>query len=380
MSGLTLIIVILGIIAVFFILIIIHIRRVVPYIYCSTKISAWEAKLLPEARLFEFADSAKVVNILAGLDDTDYGPYLSDIPRVENVDMVAIERGLKRNLCERYQELLKLVPKERKETIEKVIKRIDLWNLKTLLTAIHNKVPKEKRVEETIPSPTFPPERIKLLASAENFQELLEYLKETEYFDVVYAALKEYEKRGLIALLSALDKHYYSSLWADVLSKKAQRQVLRAIIGYEIDAVNIKLILRLKREGAPVDEIIKYVILPSHELTEEMIRAMITAEGIRPAIEVIGGTAYGSILHGALPEVETTGSLLPLERALDEGLLKVCKWVAVMRLFSVGPVLAHIHLREAEVRNLRTIIKLKADKVNPDKIKEMLVKVPKIEL
>jgi vacuolar-type H+-ATPase subunit C/Vma6 len=138
--------------------------------------------------------------------------------------------------------------------------------------------------------------------------------------------------------------------------------------------------LRLKREGAPPDEITKYVILPSHQLTEEMIKSMIIADDIPSAIEVIWGTAYGPVLHEVLPEVEATGSLLPAERALDEGLLRVCKRVAIVHPFSIGPALAHIHLKETEVRNLRTIIKLKADKVEPEKIKETLVRVPKIEL
>ncbi len=380
MSDLVFVALIFAIIAIPFALILVHARRIMPYIYCSAKISAWEARLLPEPRLREFADSAKVVNILAGLDDTDYRPYLSDIPRVENVDMMAVERALKKNLVERYQELLKIVPEERRATVEKLVQRIDLWNLKTLLTAIHNKIPKEKRVEEMLPSPTFPPERLKLLASAENFKEVLEYLRETEYFDVLSTALEDYEKRGLVALLSALDKHYYTSLWRDVLSKKTQKQILKAVVGCELDVVNLKLILRLKRERATPDEITKYVILPSYQLTEEMIRSMIIADDIPSAIEVIWGTTYGPVLHEVLPEVEATGSLLPVEKALHEGLLRVCKRVAIVRPFGIGPVLAHIYLKETEVRNLCAIIKLKADKVEPEKIKEMLVRVPKIEL
>jgi V/A-type H+-transporting ATPase subunit C len=380
MSDLLFVTLILAGIASIFVLVIVRARRMMPYIYCSAKVSAWEARLLPEVRLLEFADSAKVANILAGLDDTDYRPHLSDIPRVEDVDVVAVERALKNNLTERYQELLKYVPEERKETVERLIQRTDIWNLKTLLTAIHNKVPKGKRMEEMVPSPTFSEERLKLLTSAEDFQELLDYLKETEYFSVLSEALEGYERLGLVVLLSALDKHYYSSLWADVLSKKAQRRTLKALVGYELDAVNIKLILRLKREGAPPDEITRYVILPPYELTEEMMRSMIIADGIPSAIEVIRHTIYGQILRKTLSEVEATGSLFPIEKALDEGLLGSCKGEAIVRPMDMGPVLAHIYLKEKEVRNLRAIIKLKTDRVEPGKIKETLVRVPKIEL
>jgi ATP synthase A1 C subunit len=328
----------------------------------------------------EFVDSPRIVNVLASLDDTDYRTYLADIPRVEDIDVIAVERALKANLSARYRGLLEILPKERKATIGRVVQRVDLWNLKVLLTAIHNKVPREKRLGETINSPTFPRERLELLASAENFKELLEYFKGTEYFDVLAASLEDYEKLGLIAVLSALDKQYYTALWKDVLSKKVQRPILKVMLGYEIDAVNIKLILRLKKEGVSPDEITKHLILPSHELSEGMLREMIVADDIPSAIRAISRTTYGPVLLAALPQFEATGSLFAFEKALDEGLLRVCKWMSAIRLFSIAPAITHIHLKETEVRNLRTIIRLKADRVEPEKIKETLVKVPKLEL
>jgi V/A-type H+-transporting ATPase subunit C len=374
------VIVVLALVGSFFSVVIIQARRSMLYVYCSATTSAWEARLLSEARLMEFVDSPRIVNVLASLDDTDYRTYLADIPRVEDIDVIAVERALKANLSARYRGLLEILPKERKATIGRVVQRVDLWNLKVLLTAIHNKVPREKRLGETINSPTFPRERLELLASAENFKELLEYFKGTEYFDVLAASLEDYEKLGLIAVLSALDKQYYTALWKDVLSKKVQRPILKVMLGYEIDAVNIKLILRLKKEGVSPDEITKHLILPSHELSEGMLREMIVADDIPSAIRAISRTTYGPVLLAALPQFEATGSLFAFEKALDEGLLRVCKWMSAIRLFSIAPAITHIHLKETEVRNLRTIIRLKADRVEPEKIKETLVKVPKLEL
>ncbi len=367
------------IIGALFAFVIYNARRSMAYVYCNATLSAWEARLLSEARLMELVDAPRITNIFAALEDTDYRLQLAEVPRVEEVDMPVVERSLRENLNARYRELLGMVPKERRETVARVIGRIDIWNLKSIITAIHNKVSKEKRLGELIPSPTLPLERLEMLASAESFEELLEFLKGSEYLDVLSEALKEYETRGLIAILSALDKHYYTSLWKDVLSKRAQRSVLRAILGYEIDALNIKLILRLKQEGAPPEEIDRYLILPLHELTEAMLRAMITAEDVPSAINMIHRTIYGQILLKALPQIEAQG-LSAAERALDEMHLKICRWLALTQLFSIAPVLSYIYLKENEMKNLRAIIRLKADKVEPQKIKETIVKVPKIEL
>jgi ATP synthase A1 C subunit len=368
------------IMGVLFSLVIYNARRSMAYVYCNATISAWEARLLTEARLMELADAPRVTNIFAALEDTDYRPQLAEVPKAEDrVDMLPIERALRENLNERYRELLGMVPKERRGTVKKVMQRVDLWNFKALVTAIHNKVPKEKRLEELMPSPTLSREKLEMLASAENFEQLLEFLKESEYFDVLSTAMQDYEKRGLIALLTALDKHYYTSLWEDVLSRRAQRSVLKALVGYEIDALNIKLILRLKLEGAPPEEIDRYIVLPSHELTDAMLKAMIIAEDIPSAINMIHRTVYGKILLEVLPRIEAQG-LRVAEKVLDEVHLKICRWLSLTRFFSIAPVLSYFYLKENEMRNLRAILRLKADKVEPQKIKEMITRVPKIEL
>jgi len=370
---------IFALIGALFAWVVISTRRSIGYIFCNATISAWEARLLSEARLMELAEAPEIVNIFSALEDTEYRPRLAEVTRGDEVDLIAVERALRESLNARYRELVEMVPKERKGTVLRVLQRVDLWNLKTLITMIHNKVPKKQRLQELIPSPTTPPERLEMLASAEDLNGLLEFLRGSEQFDVISAALGDYEKRGLIALLSALDKHYYTSLWKDVQAKRPQRSILRVMVGYEIDSVNIKLILRLKREGASPDEIDRYLVRPSHELTDAMLKAMITAEDIRSAIQMIHTTTHGKVLAEALPQIEEKG-IPAAERALDEAYLKLCRWFGLTQFFGIAPVISFIHIKENEMRNLRAIIRLKADGVEPQKIKERITRVPKIEL
>ena len=373
-----LVVAVLLLIAILFALVMFHAARTMKYTYCSATISAWEARLLPEARLMELADAPTVAQILTALEDTEYRSKLAEVPR-EEAEITAVERALRASANERYRELLAMVPEERKGTVEKILMRSDLWNLKAILTAIHNKVPREERLRQLIPSPTMPWERLEMLASAESLEALLEFLRGSEYFDVLSAALEGYKERGLVALLSALDKHYYSSLWRDVLAKKAQRNILKGMVGYEIDALNVKLILRLKREGIPPVEIEEYLILPSHLLSEAMLKSMAMAEDIRSAVDVISRTHYGRFLLEVMPEVEEGRSFFVVEKTLDEQHLKLCKWLAITQLFTIAPVLAYIQLKEGELRNLRAITRLKADGVEPEEIKKMVVRVPRIE-
>ncbi len=370
---------ILVLIGALFAFVIINARRSMVHVFCNATISAWEAKLLSEARLMELVDAPRVVNIFSALEDTEYRPQPAEAARGEGPDMVAVERALRENLNARYRELIAMLPEQRKGTVLRILQRVDLWNLKAIITMIHNKVPKEQRLQELLFSPTMPRERFEMLASADDLNGLLEFLKGSEYFDVISAAMEDYGKRGLIALLSVLDKHYYTSLWKDVLSKRAQRSILKTIVGFEIDSVNVKLILRLKHEGAPPDEIDKYLVRPSHELTEAMLKAMVTAEDVRSAIHMIHITTPGKILSEAMPQIEEQG-IPAAERALDEAYLRLCRWLEFTQFFSIAPVISYINLKENEMRNLRAIIRLKADGAEPQKIKEKITRVAKVEL
>ncbi|MEM4187867.1 MAG: V-type ATPase subunit [Candidatus Hadarchaeum sp.] len=372
-------IIIFGIIGLISILIVLHARRTVPYVYCGAIISAWEAKLLKENRLIEIVEAPTVENLLTLLDDTEYRPLLAEIVKGGVVDMKKAEVILKDHLNHRYQEILKIVPNQRKETVKKLLKKWEVWGLKAIITAVHSGVPIEDDLKHYMSSSTMTREKLEMLTSVKSFDQLLEFLKESEYFPILKAALKDYKERGLPALLSALDVHYYTSLWHEVNRTKIQREILTKMIGCEIDIVNIKLILRLKTEGVPPEEIDKYLIRPSYLLTEGMLKDMTYAENIKSGLDAISRTYYGMVLLNLFPQMETQG-ISVAERALDMLRLKVFREQAVAHIFSLAPVILYILLKETEVRNLLAILRLKAEKVEPQKIKEKMLVVSKIEI
>jgi V/A-type H+-transporting ATPase subunit C len=371
-------IIIFGIIGLISVLIVMHARRTVGYVYSGAIVSAWEGKLLKETRLVEMADAPGMENLIASLEDTEYRPLLNEVLRDGEIDLESAEIAFKNHLNLRYLEILKIVPQKQKEVIRGLLKKLEIWNLKVILTAIHNGATVEENIRRYMSSPTMPSERIEMLTTARSLEQLLEFLKDSEYYAVLTTALKDYRERGLISLLSALDIYYYTSLWKTVLQSKAQRQILMKMIGCEIDIVNIKLLLRLKKEGAAPEEIAGYLIRPAYLLTEGMLRDMTYAENIRAVLDVLSKTPYGRTLLDLLPQIESQGIFIA-ERALNEMRLKLFRQMAITHLFSLAPVISYIQLKETEVRNLLILLRLKALKVEPQKIKEKLV-VPKLEL
>lgn len=369
---------VLALVSVFLVALIFFTRRSTAYIFCNATISAWEAKLLGESRMMELAETPSYQSLLAALSESEYQSSLREAGK-EKAEVIEIEKALHDHVAARFKELLEMLPEERKDTVKKMYQKTDLWNLKTIITMIHNKLPKEARERELIASPVTPKDKVNLLASAESIEELLEFLKGGEYFEAVSGSIEDYKKYGLAPINAALDRHYYSRLWEDVLSKKSQRKILKTTLGFLIDSVNVKLILRLKREGVPPQDIDKYLIRPSHELTETMLKAMATAEDISSAAHMIHITTVGQVLKEVSEKMEKEGVQVA-ERALDEYYLRMCRWSSMVNFFGIAPTISYTAQKENEMRNLRAVVRLKADGVSPREIKETLTRVPKIEL
>jgi len=352
----------------FFLMVALHARRVVGYLYPAAAVSTWEARLLPESRLLELADARGAEEILSSLGE--------EYPLPPTMDPRELEVALRGASSRRYAEMLGMVPEEARGVVRRLLAWTEIWNLKSLLTSLHLGLPREERRRYLLPSPTLSQERLELLASAESLEQLLEFLRESEYHGVLSAHLEEYRREGLFPLLHALDRHHYTRLWEEVRGMKGQRSVLVPLVGFELDALNLRLLLRLRREGVPPEKV-EPLLLPGHQLTGERLRELLLASDLRSWLELLP-PSYVRILAPLLPQLEE-GDLYALERALEEEHLRLCRWMALTRPFTLAPLYSYLKRREAEVRNLHLLLRLKLEGMEPQRIKEKLVRVPALE-
>lgn len=354
-------------------------KNLIPYVHSAAKVSAWRANLISESRLDELAESPKTKQVFNVLEDTGYQSYISQISLEGEIDVDEVEEQLHSFLNDRYGEVLEIAPEERRGVIEKAIGITNLQNLEGVTIGKSEKISEDKLEKIVRSSPTFSEEKLEMLSSAENIERLLDYLEGSEYYDPLSEALDErYEEEGISSLLRALDKTYYQTLWEDVTGKKAQRSVLKDIIGTKIDMMNIKLLFRLKKEETPPEKIAEFM-LPLYRLSEDQIKEMASAEDLQSAAEVLVDTTYGSPVQESLNRFEETGSLYDFEKILDEEFLTICRRISINQPFTLASILTYVYLTEIEVRNLRTIIGLKTEEVEPEEIKNNLIRRRKIE-
>jgi V/A-type H+-transporting ATPase subunit C len=77
----------------------------------------------------------------------------------------------------------------------------------------------------------------------------------------------------------------------------------------------------------------------------------------------------------ALPEYEKTNSLLSLEKALDEFILRTGWDISMKHPFGIGPLMGFLSLKEVEMRNVRALAVAKEANLNHDDIRSLMVNI-----
>jgi V/A-type H+-transporting ATPase subunit C len=340
-----------------FLIVFLDARRTFPYVYCNAMISAWEGRMLDSKRLVELSEM-DTQGILSALSGTDF-------EGLELGEAMEMEGKMRERCVAKYREICLNLPAKGRRFFELLLERFELYNLKSLLTSLHTGLP-----PRFLPSPLSSKERLQLLSQVKTLENLLDFLKGTHYGEILLQSLEGYKKKGLPFLLRRLDQHYYQKLWGEA---QKQRRSVRELVGVEIDLVNIKLLVRLKREGVPPEEIRELLIKPSYLIPAHLLDQMAAAEDLPALLQMLSDTPYGEAVSRISQQVQATGSLYPLEKEIEEGFLRLCKWYSSADFFSLAPAVCFFYMKEAELRNLRALLRLRAAGIQPAEVREMVV-------
>ncbi|MEM2289680.1 MAG: V-type ATPase subunit [Candidatus Hadarchaeales archaeon] len=338
-----------------FVLVYLDARRTFPYVYCNAMISAWEGRALTPSRLVELSE-ADPQAMLSSLSGTDFEGLPGSV--------LEAERVIRERAVEKYRRILEALPPRGKRFFTTVLERFEVYNLKALLVSLHTGIP-----PSFLPSPLTSEERLALLSRVKSMEELLKFLAGTDYGEFLSRSMEEYKRRGLAFLLHQLDRYYYTKLW---LEAERQRKSIREVIGVECDLVNLKLLARLKSAGVPAVDI-RPLLVPTYLIPARVLERMLEAEELSSLLQCLSETPYAEAVARASHQVQAAGSLLPLERELEAGFLRLCRWYSTSDFFSLAPAVCFFYTKEAEVRSLRALLRLRSEKVQPAKCREMLV-------
>ncbi len=337
-----------------------------PFAYPNARVRARIGRLINEKQFSEILETENLeefMNYLRGLPD--YAKY---------VDRFPVEKALESQLAETYETVSKIAPASIREPFRVNLKKWDIRNIKSLITAKDAGLGAEETLNLLVPFGEIY-ETLEALTDSETVQDVVAGLEGTEYAQVLEDALSEYGETGMVLPLeAALDRYYLENMMRAVGSPSDDNtKLLHTYFGTQVDISNIKIILRAKADGLSYDDLSPYMIQEGYQLREWKLKDLMEAEDVSGVISGLEGTDYGPMLSEALSEYSATGSISVFERVLEENLNRMARNFALKKPFGVGPMIGFLSRKEVEVRNLKVIARSKREPGFPESmVKEML--------
>ncbi|WP_409199756.1 ATP synthase A1 subunit C [Methanobrevibacter sp. DSM 116169] len=338
-----------------------------PYLNPSAKVRARKGRLLTEKQLSEVAeakDSDEVISYLSGLPD--YAPYLEKYP---------LDKALDVNLADNYKMISRIVPPKVQKPFKIMSKKVDITNIKSLISAKEVGLSADQTRDLLIPSGELY-NQLDSVADANSVNDVLAALDGTEYAPVLDDALPRYEENDMVLELeSALDNYYLNSLLSSTeVPSEENTQILYTYIGTQIDLAILKTFVRAKQDGLTYTNISPYTLTNGYQLREWKLKDLMEANDISNFVSYLEGTKYSDFLSDALTEYEKTDSIAIFEKELDLHFAKLVKSLSIKKPLGIGPIIGYLNQKESEIRNLKIITRAKKETDYPvSKIMELLV-------
>jgi len=317
------------------------------------------------------------------LKNTEYEPEISTTPS-EKVTPEFLENALLRNYVRIIEEFMRGSPTEISSLLFAFVSKLHFANIKTLIRLKYSIMTSEAVLNQIIETPHSNTNTYRqVFEDSSSISDVLKLLKKEDCISALKDPIEKFEETGfLFPIEMVLDKCFYTDLWqTTTILKGTDKKIAKRIIGFEIDSVNIRVILRLKAMEVPSESILKYTMPLTDTFCFDALKRACNALNVGSSIETLLTIVKNSydrdrtlILNALLNEYSLSQSLSNLETILDKHLLQIS--VRVFRkqpFFSLGWVLGYLNLKWFEVKNLRTIVRGIDEGIPPNKIYSLLI-------
>lgn len=355
--------------------------------------SAWKYKqLMPKLTVdkLKLMDNKQVTGLVGAslshissvLQNT---PYKKEILEASTQELtsISLEAALQKNFIRTCEELMTLSSRGVRALISGFLLKFETNTVKTLLRITTAKLSHEESLHYVVPAGNLNEETCKkILENSETMEDVIDFLSEYEYGDVMEAAFDFYLKtKDFFVLEVALDRYVYINLWKTAgklwgLDKK----IAKTLVGLEIDIVNVKTVFRCKKMGLNAAEMQQYLIHVPSVLDKTALTKAITAKDNQATIESLLKSSKDNFARDhqyVFEELQKSdiSSLPILEKLLDHGLLKTNLRMIKRHtaFFNVGLLLAFLNLKWFEIKNLRAIIRGSEAGIVPQRVKQLLI-------
>jgi V/A-type H+-transporting ATPase subunit C len=353
--------------------ILLRVIEIANYAYSNSRIMVMSSRIIPEEKIKEMIEASSLAEVVAALETTEYSPYLREMMEERSE---AIERALNRHTADAYREVATMVPLNLKKILTVILRKWDVYNIKLILRGVYAERSPDDIRADLVPVGELDPSKIGELAEARSLEEVISNLDGTPYSRLAESLQLFDQTKNLTVFEARLDKMLYEDAWGDATSEPIDENLLslKNYLATNIDVVNLKFVFRAKKDGLAAGSIESYLVRGGG-LPEGLIKGLLEVDSVDNVVAALEGTKYYQPVLGAVPEYESTGSILPIELALDGHLVRVGKDISITQPFGIGPAIGYLSMKEMEIRNVRTLARGIESGLSPDEIRSLIMKV-----
>ncbi|MGM5487538.1 MAG: ATP synthase A1 subunit C [Nanobdellota archaeon] len=336
----------------------------IPYTYA--RVRAMRAKLI---RTEEYHKLLKMDlnSITRYLQDTQYKDSLtklsSEFQGIELVDM-----ALRREQYRTFNKLREISPQSVVKVLDLYLGRFDVHNLKIVLRGIYSGASRDEVFKLLEPIGKYWKEYFMELHDLQSIRKVLENNRiiPLKHLEQAYESFKE--KNSLVDLENQMDKIFFMESVKGANQLEAYGTRFRNFLLMHIDVMNIKNLLRFKREGLTAQQIMSYMITSGRRLNKEYLKKLSQTDSMETLIKELKGTYYGS-------RVDFSTDVFATEMNLARFMNRQALLRSHQNPISIESVLDFTMAKTTEIRNLRSIIKSKHLGLDPEYVeKNLLIK------
>ena len=326
--------------------------NVMAYSGITTKVRAMSAKLL----------TAEDYDIIAGLGTvTEAIEYLKDktayAPYVERMDVSLYHRGnvekiLYQSLFDDYSRLFRFAGMKQKTFLKLYWKRyeIDLINYCLRIVFNHYDKPFDLEYKKEF-FDRYSQISIDRLITSKNIDELVDNLRDTEYYDAL-ARIKDSGAGTLFDYDLALDLYYFSTMWkkGKRVLKGHEQKIFLKDYGMKIDLLNLQWIYRAKKYYHMLPPDIYSMTIPIHyRVRVEEFKSLVETPTLEQFETEVGKTYYA----GKYDYMQADKTL---EQMYRDCLRKLYLTDKRNDPYSIAIVNTYLFLKEEEIYKLTTAL------------------------
>lgn len=329
--------------------------------YGNARLRAMKSRLLSRQTLVELAGSGSVQGLLNALTKTAYREAV-ETALVQYAGWEGLAAALENDLVNTVGKARNFYAGKAAELATLVFRRYDVYNIKTILRGLRQRVPANEILNNTLPIGELQPADLATLVRLESARGAIDLLAtwREPLAQPLLRVRSAPDEADLFQMELALERWYFDTSMAVAAEES---EALQQTLMLDADVNNVLIALRLigvegaatfLRQRFDAEDAGPLFVGPGRISPPLLIEA-VDQETVPQAVVVLEETPYAQVLAEALRQYRVTGRLSEFERAFTREKLRQGRGLFIRDPHGIGVLIGYIALKTAEIANLRWI-------------------------